>query len=227
MRPRLPPTPLFRPPLRRAAAKPTHTPTRTLIAAPKPNSGPLLSRRPDRALPSLTPPRRWLRSLPLFFALIAGSTAAIFNYQKQSSSVTTSTLYALRTNPEARAILGDEIYFASQIPWISGELNQLHGRIDISFGVKGTRGRGRMRFRSERRGRRGFVSCHFSFSFLPSWWLGCVVWRVADLFVCVQFETLEWSLTTEDGGVVQLYKPEGPDPFKRIAAGEDEEKYTH
>lgn len=197
MPPRLPPTPLLRRPLRCAATKPTHTPTRTLIAAPKPNSGPLLSRRPDRALPSLTPPRRWLRSLPLFFALIAGSTAAIFNYQKQSSSVTTSTLYALRTNPEARAILGDEIYFASQIPWISGELNQLHGRIDISFGVKGTRGRGRMRFRSERRGRRGF------------------------------FETLEWSLTTEDGRVVQLYKPEGPDPFKRITAGEDEEKYTH
>lgn len=54
-----------------------------------------------------------------------------------------------------------------------------------------------------------------------------MVWQVADLFFCVQFETLEWSLTTEDGRVVQLYKPEGPDPFKRITAGEDEEKYTH
>jgi hypothetical protein len=37
-----------------------------------------------------------------------------FNYQKSSSSIVNSTLYALRTSPRAREILGDEIYFAQQ-----------------------------------------------------------------------------------------------------------------
>lgn len=58
-------------------------------------------------------------------------------------------------------MLGDEIYFASKVPWIRGELNQLHGRIDLSFWVKGTRGSGRMRFRSVRQRRMGFVCLMF------------------------------------------------------------------
>jgi cytochrome c oxidase assembly factor 1 len=132
---------------------------RTIIAAPKPGSGPLMERRPDRALPDIsTGGYRWLRTLPIFAVIMIGSALAIFNYQKTSSSVVNSTLYALRTNPDAREILGDEIYFASQIPWISGELNQLHGRIDISFWVKGTKGKGLMRFKSVRKTRMGFVS---------------------------------------------------------------------
>jgi len=44
------------------------------------------------------------------------------------------------------------------MPWISGELNQLHGRIDISFWVKGTKAKGLMRFKSERKFRLGYVS---------------------------------------------------------------------
>lgn len=82
----------------------------------------------------------------------------IFNYQKQSSSIVSSTLYALRTSPRAREILGDEIYFAQQIPWISGEMNQLHGRINISFWVKGTKAQGKMKFRSIRPDRMSYVS---------------------------------------------------------------------
>lgn len=118
-----------------------------------------MERRADRALPTIsTNSFKWLRSLPIFALIMVGSTLAIFNYQKQSSSVVNSTLYALRTNPEAREILGDEIYFASQIPWIRGEINQLHGRIDMSFWVKGTKKQGLMRFRSERKTRMGFVS---------------------------------------------------------------------
>ena len=37
-------------------------------------------------------------------------------------------------------------------------MNQLHGRVDINFGVKGTRGRALMRFKSVRRERMGKVS---------------------------------------------------------------------
>lgn len=132
---------------------------RPLVAAPQPGSGPLMERRSDRALPAMSRISfRWLRTLPIFAAIMAGSALAIFNYQKSSSSVVSSTLYALRTSPVARDILGDEVYFASRIPWISGELNQLHGRVDISFWVKGTKSRGLMRFKSERKTRAGYVS---------------------------------------------------------------------
>jgi len=100
----------------------------------------------------------WLKTLPLFIALIAASALAIFNYQKSSSSTVNSILYALRTNDTSREMLGDEIYFASKVPWISGELNQLHGKIDITFWVKGNKGRGKVRFVSVRKRRDGFVS---------------------------------------------------------------------
>jgi cytochrome c oxidase assembly factor 1 len=116
---------------------------------------------------------------------MAATTFAFFNYQKQESSVVTSTLYALRTNPAVRAELGDEIYFASKYPWVKGEINQVHGRIDIRFWVKGTKRQGEVRLRCRRRGRGGY------------------------------FVTQEWSLTMDDGRVMQLYDPEGNavDPF--------------
>ena len=95
-------------------------------------------------------------SVPLFLLVLGGSAVCIFNYQKQQSSVVTSTLYALRAHPVARAQLGDEIRFASAaFPWISGELDQLHGRIDIRYAVKGSKARGVMRFKSARKSRLG------------------------------------------------------------------------
>lgn len=116
---------------------------------------------------------------------MAISLFAFFNYQKTESSVVTSTLYALRTNPAVREQLGDEIYFASKNPWVRGEINQVHGRIDISFWVKGTRKQGEVKLRCRRRGRGGL------------------------------YETKEYSLTLEDGTRMELYDPEGNaiDPF--------------
>ncbi|MCJ1355099.1 MAG: hypothetical protein MMC33_005090 [Icmadophila ericetorum] len=161
---------------------------RTLIAAPGPNSGPLMTRRPDRALPDLhRSSTHWLRTLPIFIAIISLSSLAIFNYQKSSSSIVNATLYALRTSPTAREILGDEIYFRDKFPWIWGEMNQLHGRIDIGFGVKGRKSRGYMKFRSLRRTRMGY------------------------------FETQEWSLELEDGRVIQLLDEDRIDPFRNTA----------
>ncbi|KAK4139831.1 cytochrome oxidase complex assembly protein 1-domain-containing protein [Dichotomopilus funicola] len=154
---------------------------RTLVSAPKPGDGPLMERRPDRELPSISQTSyRWARTLPLFGLAIAIASVAIFNYQKLSSPVTGATLYALRTSDKARALLGDEIYFAQQIPWISGEMNQLHGRIDISFRVKGTKQGGVMKFVSNRPSPRGM------------------------------FETTEWSLRTDDGTVVDLLEGGDP-----------------
>ncbi|KAI5928265.1 DUF1783-domain-containing protein [Camillea tinctor] len=161
---------------------------RTLIAAPKPGDGPLMERRPDRALPEIQT-FRWGRTLPIFLALIAASSVAIFNYQKMSSPVVASTLYALRTSARARAVLGDEIYFKQQIPWISGEMNQLRGRIDVRFPVRGTRGEAVMRFASFRPTPKGV------------------------------FETTEWSLETPDGRRVDLLDGADGDPFRGMVDG--------
>ncbi|KAI2634164.1 DUF1783-domain-containing protein [Hypomontagnella submonticulosa] len=178
---------------------------RTLVSAPKPGDGPLMERRPDRELPSSFPSLsvafeisvleriswltskltdingfRWARTLPIFLAIIAASSVAIFNYQKLSSPVVASTLYALRTNQRARELLGDEIYFKHQIPWIAGEMNQLRGRIDIRFPVKGTRSTAVMRFASFRPTPKGV------------------------------FETTEWSLETADGKKIDLLDGDDP-----------------
>lgn len=129
---------------------------------------------------------RWSRSMPIFLALVAAASVAIFNYQKSSSPVVSSTLYALRNSPLAREYLGDEIYFAQQIPWISGEMNQLHGRIDVRFAVKGTRAAGVMHFASFRPSPRGM------------------------------FETTEWSLETEDGRTIDLLDEGDPFKAMRL-----------
>jgi len=154
---------------------------RTLIAAPKPGAGPLMERRSDRELPDIEQGgMRWMRTAPIFLVLLISSTLAIFNYQKSSSSVVSSTMYALRTSPKAREYLGDEIYFAHKMPWIWGEMNQLQGRIDIQFSVKGKKNSGAMRFKSFRATRMGM------------------------------FETTEWSLQTKDGEKIDLLDGSDP-----------------
>ena len=100
-----------------------------------------------------------------------------------------------------------EIYFAHQIPWISGEINQLHGRIDISFRVKGTKGRGLMRFKSVREGRMGYVS-----SSTPTTQARCSTNSM------LQFETLKWSLEPEGGQEISLLETESRDPFQQETA---------
>jgi cytochrome c oxidase assembly factor 1 len=144
-----------------------------------------MSRRPDRELPTVRSSAWiWVRTLPIFLAIVTASALALFNYQKSSSSIVSATLYALRNSEAGRRELGDEIYFRDRFPWIWGEMNQLHGRINICFGVKGTKAKGLMRFRSERKTRMG------------------------------RFETKEWSLETEDGRTIQLLDETRTDPFK-------------
>ncbi|RMZ84286.1 hypothetical protein DV738_g731, partial [Chaetothyriales sp. CBS 135597] len=138
-------------------------------------NGPLMERLPNRALPDLDQTEfKWARTLPLFLLFCGVCSIAMFNYQKSTSPTVESILYALRTNSTVREVLGDEIYFASKIPWISGELAPLQGRINISFWVKGTKGTGQVKFVSGRKAKSRF------------------------------FETTEWSLKTEDGTELQL-----------------------
>ncbi|GAB0137245.1 hypothetical protein EsDP_00005519 [Epichloe bromicola] len=149
--------------------------------APRPGDGPLMSRRADRQLPEISQVGfRWGRTLPVFVAIVTVCSVAIFNYQKASSPIVSSTLYALRTDGRARAMLGDDIYFRRRIPWIRGQMNQMRGRVDIRFAVGGTRGWATMRFASHRPSARSL------------------------------FETTEWSLTTEDGTWVDLLEGGDP-----------------
>ncbi|KAK4228470.1 cytochrome oxidase complex assembly protein 1-domain-containing protein [Podospora fimiseda] len=171
-------------------------PKRSLISPPKPQDGPLLERRPDRELPNIEP-SRWTRTLPIFISLIALASIAIFNYQKLSSPIVSATLYALRTSEKGRAALGENIYFAQQIPWISGEMNQVRGRINISFRVKGTKGQGVMHFASFRPSPRGVFET-------TEWWL-------------------EYEQQSQEGGgkKKRIDLLEDGDPFKGMTGASD------
>jgi cytochrome c oxidase assembly factor 1 len=96
--------------------------------------------------------------LPLVVGALIAGALGIINYEKSSHSVVSSSLYALRVNPVARELLGEEIYFSSGFPWISGPIDPMHGVIDVEFGVKGTKGKGRMKFKCTREHRKDFVS---------------------------------------------------------------------
>ena len=118
----------------------------------------LLYRNPERPLPTLkqlSTSRQWIRTMPIFIAIITVSALSLFNYQKINSPVITATLYALRTNQDVRDVLGDQVYFANRFAWIWGQMNLVQGKIDVTFEVKGTRNQGTCRFRARRFGGRG------------------------------------------------------------------------
>ncbi|RCI17081.1 hypothetical protein L249_3258 [Ophiocordyceps polyrhachis-furcata BCC 54312] len=177
-----------------------------MVAAPKKGDGPLMTRRADRMLPELAQirTRTWRRTLPLFALTMALSSIAIFNYQKTSSPVVSAVLYALRTSPLARDLLGNDIYFRRAMPWISGELNQLHGRVDISFAVKGDKSHGLVRFVARRETPGAPFVTH--------------LWSLA---VAADGGRGEKKMRGEDG-VVDLLREARADPFADLLKGHDD-----
>jgi len=136
----------------------TNTPPHARPTANHIANSDLLQRSPNRPLPtlaSLSATRRWLLTFPIFLSILTASALGIFNYQKVNSPITTATLYALRTNREARDVLGDEVYFASKWAWIWGKINLVQGNVDVNFKVKGTKEEGVMRFVAKRLGGKG------------------------------------------------------------------------
>ncbi|GMM37668.1 Coa1 protein [Saccharomycopsis crataegensis] len=65
----------------------------------------------------------------------------IVNYEKFSSPIIGSTMHFLRRSDKVKEVLGKNIDFTSAFPWISGEFNQVKGKIDISFKIKGDNGK--------------------------------------------------------------------------------------
>lgn len=47
----------------------------------------------------------------------------------------------MRRSPKIREVLGDQIDFDGLVPWVSGELNQVSGDVNIKFYLKGSKGK--------------------------------------------------------------------------------------
>lgn len=105
----------------------------------------------DRELPDPFQTLRRRRVQFLVFAgVMVGILAAIFNYEKTTAPIITATFYRLRRLPAALALLGDNIGYADIVPWISGELNQMEGRINVRVNVKGSKNSGVLVLRGAR-----------------------------------------------------------------------------
>lgn len=128
--------------------------------------------------------KKALLTIPLFLVVLISAGAGFFNYQKLSTSVVASTLYSARINSKCRDVLGDEIQFKHYIPWIWGSINQLHGKIDIEFSVKGKKDWGVLRYKCRRYGGKGG-----------------------------RYVTMVWELVGSDGRVVDLLE-EGVEPME-------------
>jgi cytochrome c oxidase assembly factor 1 len=85
-----------------------------------------------------------------FWILMGVSAVLIFNYEKTTSPIVTTTLHFLRRSQIIREVLGDKIDFSSFFPWISGELNQVKGVVNIKFEVSGTKKSGIVRLVADR-----------------------------------------------------------------------------
>lgn len=103
----------------------------------KDNNRPL---RIDRELPDPTKDRYKQKiQLVAFFIAIGASLSLIFNYEKTQSPVVSNTIYHMRRSQQIRELLGDNIDFDGLIPWVYGDLNQVAGRVNIMFYLKGTK----------------------------------------------------------------------------------------
>jgi len=96
----------------------------------------------------------------LFWVLMGASAAVMFNYEKTSSPVVTTTLHFLRRSEVIRDVLGDQIDFKNLYPWVSGELNQVKGAVNIKFDVKGSKNHGTIKLVADRKSRRDEFLIH-------------------------------------------------------------------
>ncbi|RUS20644.1 hypothetical protein BC938DRAFT_475524 [Jimgerdemannia flammicorona] len=137
---------------------------------------PVLLRRPVTTATATAPspqtrplPRTTSNRTPLLVALGVvgvgawiGGIALATNYQRLSSSVVHGTLFTVRYDPCVKELLGEHVDYADSWPWISGSVNHLQGKIDITFTVKGDKGkRAEVHFASRRR-RQEWVTLDFS-----------------------------------------------------------------
>ncbi|KAK9447223.1 cytochrome oxidase complex assembly protein 1-domain-containing protein [Limtongia smithiae] len=120
----------------------------------------------------------------IFLTIIAGLSIGFFNYERQQSPIVSSTMYSVRRSPTAKGVLGDGIKFRDPFPWISGSLDILHGKVDMTYIVTGSKGvPAKLHFSSIRRGRG------------------------------MMFELIKWELILEDGTAIDLTPDEDTQPI--------------
>lgn len=96
--------------------------------------------RIDRELPNPNEDKVKQRLGFVGFSLaIAAALTLIFNYEKTESPIVSNTLYHLRRSSATRDLLGENIEFDGLIPWVYGELNQVAGKVNIKFYIKGSK----------------------------------------------------------------------------------------
>lgn len=110
----------------------------------------------ERELPKLK--ARW--PLYLGFGLAGVGAWAAFvlwatNAERLASSVLRQVTFQLRNSAEVAAALGDNVRLEDSVggfgpPWISGSINNMQGRVDLSFRVTGSHGAGTVYFTSIR-----------------------------------------------------------------------------
>jgi cytochrome c oxidase assembly factor 1 len=101
--------------------------------------------------PDVEKERRKGKSSFIAFCMLMGiSFFGIIKYEEANSPVVSSTLYTLRRSPKGREVFGDNIQFASLLPWVNGQLSAGKGIVDFEYSVKGEKGAGKVHFHSVR-----------------------------------------------------------------------------
>jgi cytochrome c oxidase assembly factor 1 len=130
---------------------------------------------------------------------MGASMLGIIKYEDANSPVVSSTLYTLRRSSSARDALGQNITFASVMPWISGTIGAGIGVVDFRYRVKGDRAQGVVHFSARRD-----PKMH-------------------------RFVVLDWSVTPDGGEKISLmdedYHPIVPGPKEQ--PGRRLAKYNH
>lgn len=98
----------------------------------------------ERELPPAAPKSRkpWLIGGAIVGTAvwIVGLSTAL-NYQRLSSSVVTGTLFMVRYDPRVIELLGPQIDYADNWPWITGTVNHFKGKVAIAFDISSNNGK--------------------------------------------------------------------------------------
>ncbi|KAG5520012.1 hypothetical protein PMAC_001088 [Pneumocystis sp. 'macacae'] len=95
----------------------------------------------------------------IFLYFVIGGTVWVliiglsFNHQRLDSPIVSHLMYQLKHSSIAQSYLGKNIDFAYKWPWVSGEINYIKGRINLSFRVNGSQDKATIKFKSIRKGK--------------------------------------------------------------------------
>ncbi|KAK9454952.1 cytochrome oxidase complex assembly protein 1-domain-containing protein [Dipodascopsis uninucleata] len=94
----------------------------------------------DRELPAVGSTRgRLILYYAIFFSVVGVAAVLFLNYERQQSAIVSSTLYSIRRSNAVKELLGSNIRFRDSFPWISGDSDFLHGHVDMSYVVIGSK----------------------------------------------------------------------------------------